>query len=113
MLGDFWSLCPKELLDLWNKVSDNFWEMSLLFQWDKVSADLGKCHFCPRIGILLSLPEWIWGPLTRNLIEVRLRGFLHQGTIFRQNQPKVSKKVVSISWVLTIVEKNPHIIMEK
>ena len=30
------------------------------------------------------------GPLTRNFTEIRLRGFLFQGTIIRKNQPQVS-----------------------
>ena len=44
-----------------------------------------------------------WGPMTRNLTEIGLRGFLYQGTIVRQNQPEVSKKVVSISRVLIVL----------
>ena len=47
--------------------------------------------------------EWIWDPLTRNLTEIRLRGFLYQGTIVQKNQPEVSEKVVSISRVLNVI----------
>ena len=47
--------------------------------------------------------QWIWDPLTRNLREIRLRGFLYQGTNVRKNQPVVSEKVVSISRVLTCI----------
>ena len=47
--------------------------------------------------------EWIWGPLTGNLPEIRLRGFFYQGTTFRKNQPEVSQKVVSILRVLTVL----------
>ena len=46
--------------------------------------------------------EWIWGPSTRNLTEITLRGFLYQGSMVQKNQPEVSVKVVSISWVLTV-----------
>ena len=46
--------------------------------------------------------EWIWGPLIRNLTEIRPRGFLYQGTIVPKRKPEVSKKVVSISQVLTV-----------
>ena len=44
-----------------------------------------------------------WDPQIGNLTEIRLRGFLYEGTIFqKKNQPEVSKKVVSILWVLTV-----------
>ena len=50
------------------------------------------------------IQSWlIWGPLKRNFKEIRLRGFLYQGTIIRKNQPGVSEKVVSISRVLTVL----------
>ena len=35
-------------------------------------------------------------------MEIRRKGILYQGTIVRKNQPEVSKKVVSISRVLTV-----------
>ena len=36
--------------------------------------------------------QWIWSPLTRNLTEIRLRGFLYEGLIYRKSQSEVSKK---------------------
>ena len=45
---------------------------------------------------------YIWDPPIRNLPKIRLRSFLHEGTISENNQPEVSYKVVSIMRVLTV-----------
>ena len=46
---------------------------------------------------------YIWDPPIRNLLKIRLRSFLYEGTISKKNQPEVSCKVVSILRVLTVV----------
>ena len=38
----------------------------------------------PTRSAVIIQSEWIWGPLTRNLTKVRLRGFLYKGTIAKK-----------------------------
>ena len=56
----------------------------------------------PTRSSVIILCEWIWDPLTRNLAEIRLRGFLYQGTIYGKKISLRFQKMVFISWVLTV-----------
>ena len=46
--------------------------------------------------------SFIYDPPIRKLPEIRLRSFLCQGTISKENQPGVSYKVISILRVLSV-----------
>ena len=67
------------------------------------SLTFGRFENLPSKSSIIIHREHIQDPLIRNLPKISLRGFLYHGEIFRKNQPEVSKKVVSILPVLTVL----------
>ena len=54
----------------------------------------------PMRSCIIICSKSTWGPLTKNLTEIRLRGFLHQSTAVPKNQPEISKKLPMRSCII-------------